>query len=184
MLRLHAFLPFSRANGPGSRAVIWVQGCSLGCPACFNPKTHSFQGGQVILVDELVQRLVELRDQVQGVTISGGEPLQQPVALLALLANIRQRTPLSVLLFSGYTWDEIQHIPQAKKILGYVDVLIAGRYQHSLRLANNLVGSSNQSVHFLSGRYHSSNLQNIPPGEVIISPDGEVTLSGVDPLII
>ncbi|MCU0780030.1 MAG: radical SAM protein [Akkermansiaceae bacterium] len=43
-LRLHAFLPRSRANGPGWRSVVWVQGCSLGCPGCFNPQTHDWEG--------------------------------------------------------------------------------------------------------------------------------------------
>ena len=59
-LRLHAFLPRSRANGPGVRAVIWVQGCSLGCPGCFNPQTHAFSGGEVVTVEELFERIVGL----------------------------------------------------------------------------------------------------------------------------
>ena len=66
-LRLHAFLPRSRANGPGTRAVIWVQGCSLGCPGCFNPKTHAFSGGEEVPVEELFQRIVELGPAIEGI---------------------------------------------------------------------------------------------------------------------
>jgi pyruvate-formate lyase-activating enzyme len=49
-LRLHQFLPSSHTNGPGLRAVLWVQGCSLGCPRCFNPATHSARARSFLLM--------------------------------------------------------------------------------------------------------------------------------------
>src|SRR5262245_29198295 len=110
-LRLHAFLPASRANGPGVRAVLWVQGCSLGCPGCFNPLTHPTTGGELVPTDELVRRLTALGDTIEGITVSGGEPLQQRPALLALLRRLRQQTRLSVVLFTGFTWEEVQRFP-------------------------------------------------------------------------
>lgn len=74
-LRLHAFLPRSRANGPGWRSVVWVQGCSLGCPGCFNPQTHNREEvGEAVEVAEVMQRI--LAAGTEGVTVSGGEPLQ------------------------------------------------------------------------------------------------------------
>ena len=63
ILRLHQFLPASRANGPGLRAVLWVQGCSLGCPGCFNPQTHPFNEGQPVPVENLVSQIVALEEQ-------------------------------------------------------------------------------------------------------------------------
>src|SRR5688572_14366439 len=110
-LRLHRFLPSSRANGPGSRAVLWVQGCSLACLGCYNPATHAHSGGQVASVDDLFERITALSDSIEGVTISGGEPLQQLRPVLLLLRRLRAQTPLSVLMFSGYRWDEIRRMP-------------------------------------------------------------------------
>ena len=58
-LRLHGFLPRSRANGPGWRSVVWVQGCSLGCPGCFNPQTHGREEeeGETLEVAEVMRRI-------------------------------------------------------------------------------------------------------------------------------
>src|SRR5512146_1753784 len=107
-LRLHHFLPASRANGPGLRAVIWVQGCTLNCPGCFNPQTHSTREGTLVDVNEVFQQILALGTSIEGVTLSGGEPLQQVQPVLALLKRVRKETSLSTLVFSGYTWQEIE----------------------------------------------------------------------------
>lgn len=182
LLRIHQFLPHSRVNGPGIRAVLWVQGCSLGCPGCFNPQTFPFSGGELRPVGELLARLVALQGTIEGLTVSGGEPLQQQVPLLALLQRVRQETALTTLLFSGFTWPEIQRMPAATSLLDCVDVLIAGRYEAGQRLARDLRGSANKTVHFLTNRYTLADLQAVPSAEVIITPSGEVILSGIDPL--
>jgi anaerobic ribonucleoside-triphosphate reductase activating protein len=181
-LRIHAFEPFSRANGPGVRAVIWVQGCSLNCPGCFNPETHSPAGGELVSTDELFQRIVALGDSIEGISVSGGEPLQQRRPLLALLRQVRQGTPLSVLLFTGYTWEEVQQMSEAAALLACVDVIIAGRYDPSRRLARDLRGSANQTVHFLTDCYAEGDLQAVPCAEVFITVEGEVVISGADPV--
>lgn len=182
VLRVHNFLPFSHANGPGVRAVVWVQGCSLGCPGCFNPATHSFAGGELVAVGDLFRRMAVLGNAIEGITVSGGEPLQQQRPLLALLQRVQRETSLSVLLFTGYTWEEIQQMPNAAALRAYVDVLIAGRYDASQRLAHDLRGSANQTVHLLTDRYTMDDLQSVPSGEVIITAEGEVMVSGVDPV--
>jgi anaerobic ribonucleoside-triphosphate reductase activating protein len=170
-------------NGPGVRAVVWMQGCSLGCPGCFNPETHTFDAGERVAVDDLLARLAGLEGKIEGVTISGGEPLQQRGPLLRLLQRVRQETSLTSLLFSGFTWAEIQKMPDAPALLACLDVLIAGRYQTSQRLARDLRGSANKSVHFLSNRYSLSDLQATPSAEVIITPEGNIMVSGIDPLV-
>lgn len=180
-LRIYDFEPFSRANGPGVRAVIWVQGCWLNCPGCFNPETHPFEGGELLSTDELFQRIVALSDSIEGISVSGGEPLQQRRPLLALLQRVRQETPLSILLFSGYPWGEIQQMPEADVLRACVDVLIAGPYDPSQHLGRGLRGSANQTVHFLTDRYTMDDLRPVPPAEVIITAEGEIIVSGVDP---
>jgi len=109
-LRIHQFLPVSYANGPGCRAVLWVQGCPLHCPGCFNPNTHAFGQGQWVRVDELAARISALGPGLEGISISGGEPLMQAPALVELLRHIKRHTLLSVILFTGYTWAETQSL--------------------------------------------------------------------------
>jgi anaerobic ribonucleoside-triphosphate reductase activating protein len=181
-LRLHQWLPASRANGPGVRAALWVQGCSLDCPGCFNPATHTFAGGEEVTVDEVLRRLVGLGDTIEGVTVSGGEPLQQRPALLALLQRVRRETALSALVFTGYTWEEINRYPEAGTLLDCIDVLIAGRYERSRHLALDLRGSANKTVHFLTDRYGPADLAVVPAAEVVITPEGDVLASGIDPV--
>ncbi|MBI3951494.1 MAG: radical SAM protein [Acidobacteria bacterium] len=181
-LRIHHFLPLSRANGPGARAVVWVQGCSLGCPGCFSPETHPLEGGELVSVDDLFHRTLALGDAIEGITISGGEPLQQRRALLGFLRRVRLETSLSILLFTGYSWEEVQWMPDAEALLSCVDVLIQGRYDQTQRLARDLRGSANKAVRLLSGRYTMSDMQSVPPAEVFITAEGEVVMSGIDPV--
>ena len=182
LLHVHAYLPDSRANGPGRRAVVWVQGCTLGCPGCFNPGTHPATGGELLDPADLAERILERANDIEGVTISGGEPLQQAGPLLVLLAALRRGGGLSVLLFTGYTWGEVTRRPDAGALLECIDVLIAGRYDQARRVATGLLGSANQTVHLLTGRYTMDDLAAVPEAEVIVGLDGSVVISGVAPL--
>jgi anaerobic ribonucleoside-triphosphate reductase activating protein len=177
-MRLHAFEPFSRANGPGLRAVVWFQGCSLQCSGCFNPATHDPNAGRAADTDKLVESILTLRDPIEGVSISGGEPFEQPEALLALADGIKERD-LSVLVFSGFTFDRIHDLPFSVEILRNVDVLIAGPYMQSLHSGRGLIGSLNQKIHFLTGRYSPLDFASLPGREMILHKDGSITLSGI-----
>jgi len=175
-VRIHATEPRSRANGPGARLVIWFQGCSLGCPGCFNPATHPV-GGDELDVDEVLARI----GAVEGISLSGGEPMQQPAAALALVAGARARG-LSTLMFSGYTIDEIRAIPEGPAVLASLDVLIDGRYDSTQRSASGLRGSANQTIHLLSPRYSLADVEATPVAEIRIDRTGAAILTGVDPL--
>ena len=181
-LRLHHFEPASRVNGPGTRSVLWLQGCTLGCPGCFNPLTHPSDGGSLYSTDEILARILAQREQIEGITISGGEPLQQTAPLAALLRAVKQAAQLSIVLFTGFTWSEVNRLPGAVEILASVDVLLAGRYDAAKRVASGLLGSSNKSVHFLTPRYTQADLDQVPEAEILIQPDGEVRFSGIQPL--
>ena len=186
-IRLHRLEPASLANGPGLRAVIWVQGCAFGCPGCFNPETHAMKGGEIWPVEKLVERILAIQanssgQKLEGLTISGGEPLYQHRALARLLEQVREKTDLSILVFTGYDWEELHRLKGIDRFLSYVDVLIAGRYDASRRVAQSLIGSANKVVHFLTGRYTAQDLEGVPQAEVIVKPDGEIILSGIDPL--
>ncbi len=214
-LRVHAFLPASFANGPGCRAVVWTQGCSLKCPGCFNPASHAFGGGSSVSVLELAARIRAQGRQIEGVTISGGEPLLQWAAVTELLRQIKTSTELSVLLLTGFTWEEVLAMPTATAgvtataavtagvtatatrpaetgvpglsvppagLLGCVDVLIAGRYDRRRHLAHGLRGSDNKTVHLLTDRYSADDLDHVPSSEAIVEPDGQVVVTGMNPL--
>ncbi|HEU0032657.1 MAG TPA: 4Fe-4S single cluster domain-containing protein [Kofleriaceae bacterium] len=177
-VRVHGIDPRSRANGPGARFVIWLQGCTLGCPGCFNPGTHDPLAGRATTVDELA---AQFGDDIEGISLSGGEPLQQPEAAAALLERA-QRRGLSTLAFSGYTLDEIRALPGGPAVLARLDVLVDGRYRAGERLATGLRGSANQRIHLLTDRYTLADVEATPVAEIVIGADGVIQLTGVDPL--
>jgi anaerobic ribonucleoside-triphosphate reductase activating protein len=177
-VRVHAVDPRSRANGPGTRFVVWLQGCTLGCAGCFNPGTHA-GGGREVAVAELASQLAAAG--VDGLSLSGGEPLQQAAGAAALLAAARG-LGLSTLAFSGYTLGEIRALPGGPEVVSQLDVLIDGRYVAGERLATGLRGSANQRIHLLTARHTLAEVERTPVAEVVIGPTGVVTLTGVDPL--
>jgi anaerobic ribonucleoside-triphosphate reductase activating protein len=179
-VRVHATEPRSRANGPGARFVVWMQGCTLGCAGCFNPATHETGAGHELDVDEIAAALAATHG-IEGLSLSGGEPLQQADAAVALLDAARA-LGLSTLAFSGYTLDEIASLPRGAEVLARLDVLIDGRYVSSARLASGLRGSANQRIMMLTDRYQLSDIEATPVAEIRIAPSGDVVLTGVDPL--
>lgn len=175
-------LPSSRVNGPGSRWVLWLQGCNLACPGCFNPETHPFNAGQRVDVSSLAKSILEHQDQIEGLSLSGGEPFFQSHALATFLEMIRQQSQLSVLIFTGFSLSELSSIPAATRVLEMTDVLIAGRYIQSRRVASGLIGSDNKEIHLLTNRYSREDILSSFEAEVHIQTDGGILLTGIDPL--
>jgi anaerobic ribonucleoside-triphosphate reductase activating protein len=136
----------------------------------------------VVPVAELSRRIGRV-DGIEGVSVLGGEPLQQRLAVMELLTLIRAETPLSIILWSGFTLEEISRMPEAERLFGLIDVLIAGRYEHEKRLARGLRGSTNKTVTFFSGRYTRADIDSVPECEIIFTEDGEVLVTGIDPII-
>ena len=151
LINLHSTIKSSRVNGPGSRFVIWTQGCRKMCKNCYNPETWSHYRNNLIDIDLLVEEIKN--SSISGVTISGGDPFEQPEELFYLLGEIKQ-LDLSdgVIVFSGYTIDEIRVREELRKSLDYIDVLIDGLYIDEKRITNGLAGSSNQEFHFLTDK--------------------------------
>src|SRR5271156_4104670 len=73
---IHSKLPRSAVNGPGERAVLWLQGCDLRCRGCWTPPSHAFDRTRDKPVDQLGEWILSCSG-VEGVTFSGGEPFQQ-----------------------------------------------------------------------------------------------------------
>lgn len=180
-IRIHKILTGSRANGPGTRNVVWLQGCSLSCPGCFNPETHAPDGGTSIATDDLCGRLLDPENPCGGITISGGEPFQQPEALFELLQELRNRNSPPVLVFSGFPHQHLQSSPECRICLPLIDALICGPYQKNEPPAfSRFCSSANQELLLLSDRLCFSDFENLPLGEMIIDSEGNATLSGID----
>jgi anaerobic ribonucleoside-triphosphate reductase activating protein len=176
-LNIHSMLYHSKANGPGTRAVIWFQGCALQCKGCFNPLTHSFEKNILMKPETLAQEIFTFSNEIEGITISGGEPFEQHKGLSKFLQIIRLQSQLSVIVFSGYTIEQINK--NFNSVLKYLDVLIAGPYIEKERQATNLAGSANKTFHFLTERYTKHDFENIPDAEILIDSNGNITASGI-----
>jgi anaerobic ribonucleoside-triphosphate reductase activating protein len=128
----------------------------------------------------LAAEILSLAETIEGVSVSGGEPFQQPEALLDILERLAG-TSLSRLVFSGYTLAQLADLPLGPAILRHVDVLIAGRYVASQRTGHGLLGSANQQIHRLTDRYTSADLAAVPPRELVLHRDSTVSVSGISP---
>ena len=159
-------------NGPGDRYLIHLQGCSLGCIGCFNPESWNNKVKKLVSVEELADRILATG---RSLSISGGEPFQQPASLLAFLKYLhKDGCPFEkgVLIFSGYTQSELKEIPEYEEILSYTSVIISGRYQIENRVYDSMLSSSNQEFIFGdNGLITLDGLMN-QEFEVIIEDDG------------
>jgi anaerobic ribonucleoside-triphosphate reductase activating protein len=107
--------------------------------------------------------------------------MEQAAGLLDLLGAVRSETELSVVLFSGFTLDQIRLHRLGPEILSHIDVLIAGPYDASQPLKRSMLGSANQRVHLLSDRYTAADIERVPAAEALVAVDGTVTISGISP---
>lgn len=124
-IRLHHIMECSTVNGPDNRFVIWTQGCPFHCDGCFNQLTHSQTGGFDIDIAQLAEQINQTQN-IRGITLTGGEPLLQVKQVSLLLKLIRK--DLDVLLFSGFTWNEIKADTIKKQLLTQIDATLLGRY--------------------------------------------------------
>jgi len=173
----------TEAEGPGRRFALWVQGCPLRCAGCCNPEMLSFSRGRAVRVAELIQRVLTVarRDQIEGITLLGGEPVAQAAAAAELAAAV-QANCLTVMLFSGYALAEIRRMedPAARRLLRHTDVLVDGPYRRDLpETGRRWVGSANQQVHFLSRRYRPEDpVWQMPNSIEIRLRGGELCVNG------
>ena len=162
----------SKVNGPGLRFVLWTQGCSKGCKNCFNPETWSTDLYKELSPTQIFELIKNFR--LEGVTISGGDPLEQEEELLELLFLLKEiKLPKGIILFTGFSRNEIRENPIREKCLSYIDVLIDGRYEDKNRVVDCFKGSSNQNIIYFSSK--------IKEEELIM--DQEVEVSLVDDII-
>lgn len=139
-----------RVLGPGRRLGIWLQGCGIGCPGCVSRDTWNPDGGTALTVGDLLARCEELVEgRLDGVTISGGEPFEQPEALADLVDGLRawgarRGEVLDILCYSGRTESALRR--NFRTLVDRMDVIVAGPYVAARGLEHPLAGSANQRV--------------------------------------
>lgn len=190
---LHGFVPASRANGPGLRAVVYFQGCSLGCEGCWNSRSHKFYGQEVStgLVAQEIDAAIRT-SFLEGITFSGGEPMQQASALVELMHQISALAPpASMGMFTGYTEAELDSgryatrpstSPAEKQRLwqvvrDYLDFAVMGRYDRTQPGTAPLRTSRNQQLVLFSQRYEERDFRE-QIVEVAIAGDGKAVITG------
>lgn len=150
-------IPQTQAEGPGLRYAIWVQGCSLRCPGCCNPQflPTNDDPSLRVTIESLLSR-VGGTEGIEGVTVLGGEPLEQAAALAPFLRGV-QALGLSTMVFTGYDLEHLRRSPQTDAVLGATDLLVDGRYDRSRPdTTRRWIGSTNQRMHWLTDRYDAT----------------------------
>ena len=174
LINVHSIIPFSKVNGPGNRMVVFFQGCDKNCPSCFNPDTHSFEIVSLYSPAGIFEKYPPT--QIEGITVSGGEPFLQPDGLLELLRVSKENYRLSTVVYTGFTYKELKQKLNCQACLEFIDVLIDGRYDESRKETTLLArGSTNQKFYFLTNRYNKKYFFMPGKVEILIGKDGVVT---------
>ena len=144
MLRVLHIVEGTSVDGPGLRTSIYLAGCDHHCPGCHNPASWDPQGGEERTLDELMQVIAY---NEAPVTLSGGDPLQQPDGTRALIHRIKQELGYNVWCYTGYTWEEIAANPILLDAACELDVLVDGPFIQAERdISLRFRGSRNQRL--------------------------------------
>jgi anaerobic ribonucleoside-triphosphate reductase activating protein len=169
--------------GPGKRIGIWFQGCNVRCPGCISADTWSTNRGDTTL-EQLLSQVGSYFPDTDGVTISGGEPFEQPDALVALLGELRRLTNADILVYSGYPIESLTET--LAKAPGLIDALITDPFELHSAHSRPLRGSDNQRMHLLTplGRqrftqYERPLTEQDKSLDVMFDEDGSVWLAGI-----
>ena len=190
---IHGFIAHSRVNGPGVRAVVYFQGCNLGCDGCWNPATHTFTGLSHEARDVAEQVAAAHQTQfIEGVTFSGGEPMQQALDLLEVVRLLKRARPeISIGMYSGYTereldsgrfWTRCGIAQEARRrvwaeIEQELDFAVLGRFVAARPSKLPMRASANQALRLFSGRYREEHFKPLE-FEVHIEAQGLVQITG------
>lgn len=137
-MRIAGTISCSFVNGEGARYVVFTQGCRHNCPGCQNPDTHDPQGGYEVSVEDLAADVKKHR-LIDGLTLSGGDPFEQPEECCRL---IKLLAPINVWCYTGYTYEQIKDTELAK----LCDVIVDGRFESDKKIEGAYKGSSNQRI--------------------------------------
>lgn len=145
-IKINQILESSQVQGPGKRFTVWVQGCSIHCIGCQNIDTWDPQLGTSIPVQDLVKQIKASKSE--GLTITGGEPLDQFKATFELAKSIFAYK--NVFLCTGYKFNVVLRNQDFHQILNYVDIVCTGPFDVSKICKSKWKGSDNQEIKYLT----------------------------------
>ena len=150
-LRLYMIVPCTRVLGPGKRFAIWVQGCNKRCNGCIAPDAWDVNGGFEQDVVELAEEIINTPN-IEGITVSGGEPFLQQEALCDLIKLVQSQRDFSVIVYTGMFYEEVSET----ELASLCDIIIDGEYIEGLNDNKSLRGSSNQNAVCLTSKYRDT----------------------------
>ncbi len=148
-LRIAGIINESIVDGPGIRLVVFTQGCKHHCPGCHNPQTHSFDGGTLINIDDIIKQM-KSNPLLDGITLSGGDPFEQAEALSELAQKVKSMG-YNVMTYTGYTFEYILENKDKNKgwdkLITWTDILVDGRFEIAKKnMLLKFRGSENQRI--------------------------------------
>lgn len=146
---------FDLLNGVGARVVVWVTGCTHNCEGCFSPQTHNPRYGELFSEDIETKLLEDLSSPlIKGLTWGGGDPLHKRnfEEVISISKKVKASLPdKDIMLYTGYTLEQIQNDEKRVDILKHIDYLVDGKYDKTLP-STKFRGSSNQKIiHLIDG---------------------------------
>lgn len=182
MIDVYKILKNTTVEGPGMRFCIWTQGCKKHCKGCWAKDTWKFGTGTKYSVEDLFSQIQQEQEKIEGVTFLGGEPFEHAQEL-AKLAGLIKDSGLSVVCFTGYTFEELQakNDTFTTDLLKNIDLLIDGGFEEeNYDLSRPWVGSSNQRYIFLSNFYNIEQIKKYKNKiEIRISGNGKTEINGM-----
>jgi anaerobic ribonucleoside-triphosphate reductase activating protein len=179
-LNIASLVANTTALGPGQRAVIWTQGCPLNCPGCVAPNWIPFVEANLLSPEEVISK-IDI-EKIDGLTFSGGEPMEQAGGLAILAKLIRKKKEINLICFTGYRYERLVKNPPnsgVPELLYETDVLIDGPYIQSLNDSIGLRGSANQRIINLTQRLEMYDLDTQKRKVEVTISDGELAYVGI-----
>ena len=146
--KIHSIETFGTVDGPGVRYVIFMQGCPMRCAYCHNPDTWDISAGKDMSVDELINDISKYRRYIEGITVSGGEPLLQIDFLIELFKNVKNFGLSTCIDTSGviYNRDNLDLIGKINTLLDLTDIVMLDIKHIDSEIHKKLTGKSNENI--------------------------------------
>lgn len=165
--------------GPGNRVGIWFDGCDHHCIGCSNPELWEIDEKYKTDIKQVMRLIGSIKAQyeIDGFTLTGGDPMKQPSALRVLLPELVKITD-DILIYTGFDYEDLKH--NYADILKQIAVLIDGKYVEELNEEELLKGSSNQRIIILKeaygDKYHDYMATHVSEIQNFTTPTGTISV--------
>lgn len=166
-MNIAGFVEETIVDGTGLRSTLYVSGCTHNCFNCHNPETHNFHYGKDYFeeIDNIMEKIRKTYDILDGITISGGDPLHPNnlSCVYDFIFRIKEEFPkLNIWIYTGYTIEELEQRQDklTMKILQNSDVLVDGMFIEHLKDPDlSFKGSSNQRIIDLNKTFKNNKIE-------------------------